>query len=458
MKAMLTIWQLALIFGCFQVDSNENDEAGEHTEEEYDHEHFTKHQENLWETITNFDYFDLTGNPHDAATQVVEAITVDLQERMSHMFEKATSPECRALVGEHFGHFINAIATENPLPFSDIKFTNQCEGDIEYDFKNLPKGMHMGHIQARTYQPPRNETEYIGPSKIVFCYGILAHDSAAATIRLMEAVDEPSTMFIVHIDAKNDDTYKSLKEYVETNNKQSYIHILDDPYRVRVNWGGFSMVNATLQMLNYADQFEFTHFVHMASTCYPLASNRRIRNKIASFPKDANFLHIVLKPAHPVPRVWHYFVECDDRVHRIFRLPPLTKETHGAHMHTASQWFIISKEYANYLANPKPNTFLYEFLDYIQHVVIADETFFGTVLRNTPFCHKHHNWNFVHLQFDQWENERDISSRDERKCIMLDPDHCGRSPTTMMLDYLDILELSEDLFARKVSTMFVSFN
>ena len=40
--------------------------------------------------------------------------------------------------------------------------------------------------------------------------------------------------------------------------------------------------------------------------------------------------------------------------------------------------------------------------------------------------------------------------RDERKCMMRDPNHCGRSPTTMTVDYADILELSNDLFARKV--------
>ena len=118
-------------------------------------------------------------------------------------------------------------------------------------------------------------------------------------------------------------------------------------------------------------------------------------------------------------------------------------------MYTASQWFIISKEFAHYLANPEPGDFLYQYLEYIQHVVVADETFFGTVLRNTPFCHKHHNWNWQHLQFDRWENERSLEMRDERKCVMHDPNHCGRSPTTITLDYLDILELSEDLFARK---------
>ena len=33
--------------------------------------------------------------------------------------------------------------------------------------------------------------------------------------------------------------------------------------------------------------------------------------------------------------------------------------------------------------------------------------------------------------------------------MMPDPDHCGRSPTTLGLDYIDVLELSGDLYARK---------
>jgi hypothetical protein len=62
---------------------------------------------------------------------------------------------------------------------------------------------------------------------------------------------------------------------------------------------------------------------------------------------------------------------------------------------------------------------------------------------------QHHNWNFLHLTFDQWENEVDLSKRDQRKCMMPDPNHCGRSPTTLGIDYIDVLELSGDLYARK---------
>jgi len=48
----------------------------------------------------------------------------------------------------------------------------------------------------------------------------------------------------------------------------------------------------------------------------------------------------------------------------------------------------------------------------------------------------------------RWENEA-TGGRDQRKCIMRNPDHCGRSPTTLTVDYLPVLELSGDLFARK---------
>jgi hypothetical protein len=218
----------------------------------------------------------------------------------------------------------------------------------------------------------------------------MAHDNAEATIRFIEAVDEPTTQFIVHIDGKYEDTYLKVKEYA---NNRDRVVVLDHPNRVRVNWGGFSMVNATIQMLNYIEDndINFTHFIHMASTAYPIASNRRIRNTIAAYPVDANFLHIILRPNRPSNDIWNYFVECDDRLHRIHRMHVIYDEYNGADFYTSSQWFIISKAFASFLAHPdkrEPDSFLRQYWDYIQHVVVADESFFGTVLRNTHFCNK----------------------------------------------------------------------
>jgi hypothetical protein len=175
--------------------------------------------------------------------------------------------------------------------------------------------------------------------------------------------------------------------------------------RVRVNWGAFSMVNATLQALKYAFALDphYTHtplqfhkVVHIASTSYPLKSNIEIRRRLASYPLNTNFFDLVFKPTNPGEGSWHYFVECDDAVHRIYRLTPLVStdfetENTGVDLYTSSQWFISSRDYAHYLAEARPGTFVHKYLQYMEHVVVADEHFFGTVLRHgkeiflTPF-------------------------------------------------------------------------
>ena len=395
----------------------------------------------------------------DAASLVMDVIGTKLRERIAGIFAKAQTAECRQKIATHFGYFVNAIGLEESLPFTDIEFPNEC-GEPVYMWSDLPEDVNPGDIQNRTYQPPRNnnETEYIDdPANLKIAYGIMTHDNPKATIRLIETLYEEGHVFIIHVDGKevHDDTHAQLVQYASA---RPYVHILNHPYRVRVNWGGFSMVNATLQILRYAfavnssnpEPLDFHKFVHLSSSSYPLASNYEIRYRLANYPLDANFLNIIMQPVRPANKVWHYFVECDDAVHRIYQLPAPHTATMNAELFTASQWFIASREFAHYLADPPPHSFVEAYLKYVEHVVVADESFFGTVLRHTVYCKKHHNSNFLHLQFDRWESELPAGKRDERKCPMPNPNHCGRSPTIMTVDYADILELSNELFARKV--------
>ena len=58
-------------------------------------------------------------------------------------------------------------------------------------------------------------------------------------------------------------------------------------------------------------------------------------------------------------------------------------------------------KFAEYIAKAEKDTFVHDYLHYIEHVVVADESFFGTVLRNTEFCLRHHNFNLLHYSFDR---------------------------------------------------------
>lgn len=392
-------------------------------------------------------------DPSYAASQIMDRITSNLEARMVKVFQKAKTNECRQKIARHFSYFINAIGKELSSPFAEFELENTCyfggsdDGETVEDLERAEEESWKG------YQPPRNDASYIDdPSDLNILYGILAHSDPDAVIRLVNALYEKGHKFVVHVDGKeaSEDTQRQLVEFAES---KEYVRILPDQNRVRVNWGAFSMVNATLQVLKYAfdHDLDFHKFAHLAESTYPVRSNAKIRQQLANYPIDANFMHIIKTPTNPHEDSWHYFVECDDAVHRIYRLPPIRWSNSGVDLMTSSQWFILSREFAKYLAESAPGTLVHDFLEYAEHMVVADEQFFGTVLRHTEFCHKHQNSNFLFLEFGKWEDSKEVEARDPRKCIMPDPNHCGRSPTSLKEDRIFALALSnkQPLFARK---------
>ena len=117
-------------------------------------------------------------------------------------------------------------------------------------------------------------------------------------------------------------------------------------------------------------------------------------------------------------------------------------------MYIGSQWFAIPRHLVEwYLVNDLPNEYIY----YAQHVIVADENYFQTLFKNSPYCGDLITTNFLFVLFDKWENERvdAIEDRDPRKCLSPNPNFCGRSPTTLTLPYKKLIEVTRDLFARK---------
>lgn len=183
-------------------------------------------------------------NSTKAAKLVTNHILSNLEERMSRIFEKATSAECRAKIGTHFGYFVNAIGKEYELPFANFKLQNTCPEE-PYNIDNLPDNTTFTDVMNRVYQPPREEVKYIDkPENLKLLYGILTHASPGSTIRLIEALYENGHLFVIHVDGKEicENVYSTLVEYART---RDHVYIVLNQYRVRVNWGGFSMVNAT---------------------------------------------------------------------------------------------------------------------------------------------------------------------------------------------------------------------
>lgn len=119
----------------------------------------------------------------------------------------------------------------------------------------------------------------------------------------------------------------------------------------------------------------------------------------------------------------------------------------GMHMYVGSQWFTLPRHVVQWLLQdslPK------HYQSYAQFVVIADENYFATLISNSPYCNDIIRKKNLFLIFDKWENElSSVGERDPRKCLSPDPDHCGRSPSTLTSKFKSLLDVSRATFARK---------
>jgi hypothetical protein len=121
--------------------------------------------------------------------------------------------------------------------------------------------------------------------------------------------------------------------------------MVGDEYRMPVNWGGFNVVQGTLNSM-FHSLFElklpFHWLITVSGYTYPLMSNNDIRARLSTYPLDTNFFEISPQVNKPAPRTWHHFVECDNAMRRIWRLPELRNvnmvsatftHTHTHHMY-----------------------------------------------------------------------------------------------------------------------------
>ena len=384
----------------------------------------------------------------DATTTLTAQAGVELapvlEKKLGTLLEGTFTHQCRDQVYNAMMDHTKALLEEKSFPFESTHFRSQCPS----------KDKNAKLLASKRYGPPKSASE------IRICYLLLIHDQPDQAKRLIEALQEPRHSFVVHVDGKAGPALREdLAQYAgregfyadgAASGSLSNIHVLGDDLRVNITWGGFNMVRATLNGLEYAYRTpglrNFDWLINLSGATYPLKPNAMIVEKLASLPTNATtFMEVNPTPTEPAPNTWHYFVECDNRLRRIWQLA----RPNGISMYTGSQWFIASKPFVEWIIEDKK--FVPQYAEYGKHTVVADENFFATLIKNSPFCELHTNTNLVHVQFDQWEHDK-LGHRNQinaEKCLFPNKNHCGRSPTINTVEYLPALQLGDKLFARK---------
>jgi Core-2/I-Branching enzyme len=222
-------------------------------------------------------------------------------------------------------------------------------------------------------------------------YLILVHDQPQHFKRLVNALNAPDVHFFVHIDLKTDLSKFDCFEHLHN------VSFID---RIKVHHAGFSLVKTMLNLLQEALQVgDFDYFIFLSGKDYPIKSNE--------------FIHSFLKTYHPMNFVDFYTLTEQDRVSfkrlternpvdfisgspKILRTPlkvirlllntllPRRQFVKGMSPYRGSQWFCLNQATAQYIFDFLKSPTAKKYVDYFEYVWGADETFFHTIILNSP--------------------------------------------------------------------------
>ncbi len=230
-------------------------------------------------------------------------------------------------------------------------------------------------------------------------YLILAHANPKHLERLLDTILTPGSMAFVHLDKKTPiDDFRHLTQRED-------VELIEE--RVPVSWGGFSVVQATLNLIKAAKASgqRFEYFSLISGTHYPVRSPQALHAYLAE-NKGREFISITAVPNEAAQKDYERFrlIFIDKGYHRRFGLPQAVttfivkvidklkfhrkfEPVLGDHKPYAGwQWWMLSDDAINYIIewiDQHP-----EIVKFFGKTLVPDESFFHTIIGNSPFMPK----------------------------------------------------------------------
>ena len=314
-------------------------------------------------------------------------------------------------------------------------------------------------------------------------------------LRLLNALDDPENLFVIHVDTKYSTTYEKLAKFIRIATKKDLLQTRTLKLsKVRFNsyWGGYSFVLAMHAAILEMIDLKWDFVINLSLSDYPLNSQNALKELLALHPqsnfmasgrhtsiiqgifRDKEGLDCLYDNAKTCDTLlssrglgpqktflngqgyFHNFVECENRLWNV----GVRKVPRDVIIDGGSDWFIFSKTFANFLVKDLKlsqtlfhNEYRYSvtgnkkepftitpanpYLDSIHSVfrysLHAAESFFHSVLLNHPyFSGTYVNGN---LRFISWRR-KNCNCKDREKFA----DWCSCSPT--FINNMDIANVT----------------
>jgi hypothetical protein len=234
-------------------------------------------------------------------------------------------------------------------------------------------------------------------------YLILAHEQAPSVRRLVEALQHATARFYIHVDAT------SQEDFERQLSDRPDVHFLP---RTRVHWKGFSLVQATLNLMRRAQQDGFDYYTLISGCDYPIKSNDEIMRVLeASREQYLTFWRLEDRPSWQHKVQYHYPTDLIPMRHshrsllrwafwgsfrRLRYLFPKRTFPRDLVPFGGSQWWSLTGPCVDYILDFVDAR--RDVVDFFRTTESPDELFFHTIVLNSPFASTVHGAD----EYEEW--------------------------------------------------------
>lgn len=228
------------------------------------------------------------------------------------------------------------------------------------------------------------------------CYLILAHNNFNHLSRMIEALNNPESTFYIHIDKK------AIDLYVPPSGNVKII-----PEQIDINWGGYSMIEATLALMEYGIEYspEADYYILISGVDYPIRPKSFLLDLLS---KGKEYIDIAPVPIlyKPIERYEYFYFDYNRRnlkySNPLFLIEVLLKKLRIKRkapfkIYAGTQWFALTRKCVEYILNIIKKDKRY--IHFFKHTLVPDEAFFQTIIGNSPFSQQTKS----SLTYTDWE-------------------------------------------------------
>jgi Core-2/I-Branching enzyme len=272
-------------------------------------------------------------------------------------------------------------------------------------------------------------------------YLILAHHQPAQLTKLIGTIDCDWAYVFIHIDAKSD-----ILPFKELISEDKNIVFLRENQRSKVNWGGFSQLVATLNLLRAAlsSGIKFDRYCLLSGADFPIKDLRYIQTEFSSqkeFIRIDRELGTSSSPKQSKNVKRFYFRDYPEFGGNWLSGIVPRNLNRKIKLYHGSQWWALTDEFIKYTFS-----FLRDNPDYInfyKYTNSSDEILFHSIIKHSPFSE-----NITH-DFERMACLSDFMSMNEHGCHFMIWGKGARSPKVLATSDINLLINSKALFARK---------